>query len=321
MAPVGAAPLVQTRALVKRHYARGLLARGGSGTLAVDRVSLEIERARVFGLVGESGCGKSTLARALVWLDPPTSGDVFYDGVSLGTLSRRGLRALRTRMQIVFQDPNGALDPRMRVRQSMEEGLVTIGMPAAERERRVDELLDLVGVSPESASRYPHEFSGGQKQRIVVARALTLAPEFLVLDEPVSNLDVSVQAQIINLLLDLKERFSLTYLFITHDLHLVAYLSDRIGVMLRGRLVENASAEELLSHPLHPYTVRLFASVPGVDASHPPQPGRLADAAESVRAGCPFRPSCDRALSICAIEDPELRDVGAGHLAACHALV
>ena len=298
------------------------MGRARGGVLAVDRVSFSIPRGSVFGLVGESGCGKTTLARALLHLDPPTSGDVLFDGVDLGTLSRRDLRARRRRMQIVFQDPNSALNPRMRVRTSVEEGLRNLHTPRKERERRVRDLLELVGIPPEHADRYPHEFSGGQKQRLVVARSLTMEPEFLVLDEPVSNLDVSIQAQIINLLLDLKERLSLTYLFISHDLHLVAYLSDQVGVMYRGRLVETAPTERIMERPVHPYTLRLFSSVPGVTVppesvvEEPAGEGPAAARAATDR-GCPYRDLCPRRDARCGAEEPDLTDLGGGHRVAC----
>jgi oligopeptide/dipeptide ABC transporter ATP-binding protein len=313
------AGLIEVRGLSKRHRARGLH-RPGTGVLAVDRVSFAIERGSVFGLVGESGCGKTTLARAILHLDPPTSGDVLYDGVNLRELPRRALREQRRRMQIVFQDPNGALDPKMRIRDSMEEGLKNLHVPHAERRRRVEELLELVGIPAEHAARWPHEFSGGQKQRIVVARALTMDPDFLVLDEPVSNLDVSIQAQIINLLQDLRGRFDLTYLFISHDLHLVAYVSDRIGVMYRGRLVETADTGAIMARPRHPYTQRLFSSVPdavagGAAAAESP----AAEAAPDARrqGGCPYCGQCSRETSRCRDAAPELRDTGDGHLVAC----
>ena len=328
------AGLIEIHDLSKRHYQRGLLSRARGGVLAVDRVSFSIGKGSVFGLVGESGCGKTTLARALLFLDPPTSGDVFFDGVRMGSLSRRELRDRRERMQIVFQDPNSALDPKMRVRASVEEGLRNLGVPRRERERRVRELLELVGIRPEHASRYPHEFSGGQKQRIVIARALTMDPEFLVLDEPVSNLDVSIQAQIINLLLDLRQKFTLTYLFISHDLHLVAFLSDSIGVMYKGRLVEMASTAEIMSRPCHPYTQKLFSSVPGVvegagaeepsraEAADAPQGAQGAQGARGARSGltphgCPYFEACPRGDEECTREEPALVDIGGGHMVSC----
>ena len=310
--------LIEMRNLVKRHYQRGAAAARRSVPAAVDGVSLAIDSGTIFGLVGESGCGKTTLARSLLFLDPPTSGEVYFDGVRLGGLRPSELRALRRRMQIVFQDPNGALDPRRRVRNSMEEGLRNFRVPAAERLRRVDELLDFVGIPASNAARFPHEFSGGQKQRIVVARALTVDPQFIVLDEPVSNLDVSIQAQIVNLLLDVKERFSLTYLFISHDLHLVAYMSDRVGVMYRGRLVEVSPTSEIMARPLHPYTVRLFSSVPGVGANDrdgvddtPPLP------LPAAFRGCPYYGACQRGEPRCRDAVPALTEVRPGHLVAC----
>ncbi len=320
------AGLIEIRNLSKRHRARGLH-RPGAGVLAVDRVSFSIARGSVFGLVGESGCGKTTLARAVLRLDPPTSGDVLYDGESLAAMPRRRLREQRRKMQIVFQDPNGALDPKMRVRDSMEEGLKNLHVPPAERRRRVDELLELVGIPLEHAEKWPHEFSGGQKQRIVVARALTVAPDFLVLDEPVSNLDVSIQAQIINLLSELRARFALTYLFISHDLHLVAYVSDVIGVMYRGRLIEQAPTGAIMARPLHPYTRRLFSSVPDALVGEEGV-GEPADAAAAEPAagraeaatpghGCRYCGQCDRETARCRDDEPELRDVGGGHLVAC----
>jgi oligopeptide/dipeptide ABC transporter ATP-binding protein len=229
-------------------------------------------------------------------------------------------------MQIVFQDPNSALDPRMSIRGSLAEGLANRGLSPEARRRRVDELLELVGLQPRHAGRHPHEFSGGQKQRIVVARALSMEPQFLVLDEPVSNLDVSIQAQIINLLLRLKERLNLTYLFISHDLNLVAYLADRIAVMFCGRIVELARAEEMLGHPLHPYTLELFSAVPrlaGTAAEGWREVERQAEgpAAEpEVGRGCPYYPRCARGEWACAEIDPELTDLGGGHLVACYKL-
>ncbi len=254
--------LIQCRNVVKVHRGRGLdgVTRGFK---AVDDVSFFIEKSGNFGLVGESGCGKTTLARAILYLDPPTSGKVFFDGVELGGLRPRQLRAFRRRMQIVFQDPHSSLDPRMTVYDSLSEGLINIGMERAARTKKINRLLDLVGISSAQSSRFPHEFSTGQRQRIVIARALTMDPEFLVLDEPVSNLDVSIQAQVINLLLDIKEELKLTYLFISHDINLVAYVCDRIAVMYRGKIVEEASTEELFSNPKNEYTRTLLASVPG----------------------------------------------------------
>jgi len=314
-------PILEVRKLEKRYSASGILQRGRGGLAAVDGVSFAVEAGSTFGLVGESGCGKTTLARALLYLDPPTAGEVLFEGTQLGGLSRAGLRKFRKHMQIVFQDPNGALDSKMSVRASMGEGLANLGVPRAERDRRTAAALELVGIQPEHAGRYPHEFSGGQKQRITIARALSVDPRLLVLDEPVSNLDVSIQAQIINLLLDLKSRLALTYLFISHDLNLVAYLADRIAVMFRGRIVELGSTAQILEEPLHPYTRRLFASVPRLTGG--PIAPRMAAEGEAEEVplargtGCRYAERCSRGDLACAENDPELIEAGGGHLVAC----
>jgi oligopeptide/dipeptide ABC transporter ATP-binding protein len=313
-------PILEVRQLEKRHPASGILNRSRAGLKAVDGVSFTVEAGTTFGLVGESGCGKTTLARALLYLDPPTAGEVLFEGTPLGGLSRAGLRGFRRAMQIVFQDPNGALDPKMSVRASMGEGLANLGVPRGQRDRRTAAALELVGIQPAHAGRYPHEFSGGQKQRITIARALSVDPRLLVLDEPVSNLDVSIQAQIINLLLDLKERLALTYLFISHDLNLVAYLADSIAVMFRGRIVELASASRILHSPLHPYTRRLFASVPrltGERIALDNAEGSSEAEAPPVSGGCRYAARCERGDLACHSHEPELRDAGGGHLVAC----
>jgi oligopeptide transport system ATP-binding protein len=310
--------LVEIRKLVKEFYGRSLLTRKRGAFRAVDRVSFDVEKNTIFGLVGESGCGKTTVSRALLYLDPPTSGEVQFAGATIGGLSGKALRGYRRRMQIVFQDPNSALNPKMRIGASLEEGLINLGVSKLERVQRVEEMLELVGISRSHRNRYPHEFSGGQKQRIVVARALTMQPEFLVLDEPVSNLDVSIQAQIINLLLDLKDRLSLTYLFISHDLNLVAYLSDRIAVMFRGRIVELGSTEQIMERPVHPYTLKLFSASPSLHGTL--AAGDKIQEGESTTgptAGCPYAVQCDRKDTRCLAEEPELQDIGEGHLVAC----
>jgi oligopeptide transport system ATP-binding protein len=313
---------IEIRNLVKLYYGHGFLNRTKLAVRAVDRVSIGIDRNSVFGLVGESGCGKTTLARALLYLDPPTSGQVWFDGTLLGSLSSHALRLFRKRMQIVFQDPNSALDPKLRIQASLAEGLINRGLPSARRQQQIEKLLDLVGISPAHRSRYPHEFSGGQKQRIVIARALSMEPDFLALDEPVSNLDVSVQAQIINLLLDLKQKLALTYLFISHDLNLVAYFSDHIGVMYQGRLMELAAADELMNHPCHPYTLKLFSSVPGrqsVTAGARQEDTEISEMTVSAKspACCPYAGRCAMAGSICRQTEPELTEVRNGHRVAC----
>ncbi len=313
---------IEIKNLVKDFYGRGFLNRRKPAVRAVNHVSFNIERNTVFGLVGESGCGKTTLVRSILYLDPPTSGEIRIDGISLGTLSSRQLRSFRKRMQIVFQDPNSALNPKMRINDSLAEGLVNRGFPAPERNRRIKHLLDLVGIAAAHRSRFPHEFSGGQKQRIVIARALCMEPDFLVLDEPVSNLDVSIQAQIINLLLDLKKELALTYLFISHDLNLVVYFSDRLGVMYQGRLVELASAEEIMSNPCHPYTRKLFSSVPGKQAvieeddDAGPESSKRRKAA-IYAACCPYAAECPIGDRNCKEAEPVLKEIRKGHRVAC----
>ena len=279
--------------------------------VAVNDVSLNIRKNTIFGLVGESGCGKTTLARSVMFLDPPSSGKILFDGQNIVSLSKKAFKAYRSRMQIVFQDPNSALNPKMSIYNCMREGLVNRKYPKDKINAKIKDLLDLVGISSGHMKRFPHEFSGGQKQRIVIARALSMEPEFLVLDEPVSNLDVSIQAQIINLLLDLKDEFSLTYLFISHDLNLVSYLSDEVAVMYKGRVVESADTEKIMKEPLHPYTLKLFSSAPGKDSN------KLFEADENYREGLPdgftyFPPSADSV--------PQLVDVGKGHKVGCFSI-
>jgi ABC-type oligopeptide transport system ATPase subunit len=255
-------PLVSVCGLSKIFSARGFLGRKRK-IRAVDNVDLEIPRGKILGLVGESGCGKTTLSRCMLYLETPSQGQVIIDGTDISVLSGKELRTMRRKMQIVFQDPNSALNPKMKIKNSIGEGLENCGWSLPQRENLVCELLETVGISPDLRNQYPHEFSGGQRQRIVIARALAMNPELLILDEPVSNLDVSVQAQIINLLMDLKKKFNMTYLFISHDLNLTAYLSDYLAVMHQGKIVESGDIETVLTRPLHPYTCRLFGSVPG----------------------------------------------------------
>jgi len=313
---------VQIKSLTKEYYGSGLLQRKKHAVRAVDRVSFSIDRNTVFGLVGESGCGKTSLARSLLYLDPPTGGEVWIDKVLLGDLSVRALRAFRKRMQIVFQDPNSALNPKMRIDDSLAEGLVNMGVPPDERARRIGRLLDRVGIAGSHRRRYPHEFSGGQKQRLVVARALSTSPDFLILDEPVSNLDVSIQAQIINLMLDLKDELALTYLFISHDLNLVAYLSDMIGVMYQGRLVELGSTADIMEQAFHPYTQKLFSSVPGMQSLEPLEGGQDRQNVHKGRpvagfSGCPYAGNCPESEEACGSSIPDLIEVQPGHLVAC----
>ena len=313
---------IEIKNLVKQYFGHGFFDRHRLAVQAVDNVSLSIHRNTVFGLVGESGCGKTTLARALLYLDPPTSGEVWFDGTLLAELSVNQMRSFRKRMQIVFQDPDSALNPKMRIGDSLAEGLINRGLTAKERTEHIAKLLDLVGIAPAQRGRYPHEFSGGQKQRIVIARALTMEPDFLALDEPVSNLDVSIQAQIINLLLDLKKELSLTYLFISHDLNLVAYISDQIGVMYNGKLVELASTDQMMANPCHPYTLKLFSSVPGKQAVDETSEDVDAQGVKEnlpVRppAGCRYAVQCPLATQSCREAEPELKEIRKGHKVSC----
>ena len=316
---------VEIKNLEKTYYGHGFFKRSKSAVKAVDRVSFGIEKKGVFGLVGESGCGKTSLVRSVLYLDPPTDGEVWIDNTLLGGLKAAQLRSFRRRMQIVFQDPNSALNPKMNIQNSLEEGLINRGLEAGRRKELVNRTLDLVGISPSHSSRYPHEFSGGQKQRIVIARALCMEPDFLVLDEPVSNLDVSIQAQIINLLQDLKKELDLTYLFISHDLNLVAYLSDRIAVMFKGRLVETGMTNEIMDHPMHPYTLKLFSSIPGMDTtltrkddavSQETSTGSAKMTAVGVNA-CNYCDFCPMVGRKCREQEPQLETIEGSHKVDC----
>jgi oligopeptide/dipeptide ABC transporter ATP-binding protein len=317
------APLVEGRGLQKRYPLRGgLFGRARAWVRAVEDVSLAIRPGETLGLVGESGCGKSTLGRLLLRLTEPTAGDVLFEGRSLLGLAPRELRAARRRMQIIFQDPYGSLNPRMRVGSIVGEGLAIHGLGTrADRRRRVGELLELVGLHPDAARRYPHEFSGGQRQRIGIARALAVEPRFVVADEAVSALDVSIQAQIINLLQDLRRRLGLTMLFIAHDLRVVEHISDRVAIMYLGRIVEVGTREEIFERPRHPYTRALLSAVPVADPRRRvvrvPLAGEVPNPV-SPPTGCAFHPRCPHAEESCRRLVPPLERGAADHAAACH---
>jgi oligopeptide transport system ATP-binding protein len=317
--------LLEATDLVK-HFTTGGSAfnRGGELVHAVDGISLQVQSGETLGVVGESGCGKSTLGRLLVRLHEPTSGTIRFGGDDVTSLSRRQLRPYRREMQMIFQDPYASLNPRKRVGQILEDPFrIHHELDRAAARRRVRELLEVVGLSPDHVNRYPHEFSGGQRQRIGVARALALNPKLIVADEPVSALDVSIQAQVINLLDDLQDDFELTYVFIAHDLGVVHHVSDRIAVMYLGVIVELGPSDELFLHPVHPYTQALLSAIPAIEGEEEEvRRERIVLEGEvpspvDPPAGCRFHPRCRYATEICKVERPPLVDHG-GRFAACH---
>ena len=315
-------PLVSVKGLVKYYPIRGgLLNRTVAHVRAVDDVSFDIKEGETFGLVGESGCGKTTTGRTVLRLVPATAGQVLFQGQDIFKLKGGALKKARRDMQIIFQDPFGSLDPRMPIGEIIGEGLrIHEVTDKAEREQRVKEMMALVGLNAAYMPRYPHEFSGGQRQRIGIARALILHPKFVICDEPVSALDVSIQSQVLNLLKDLQQELHLTYLFIAHNLAVVKYISNRVGVMYLGKIVEIASSDELYTNPLHPYTKALLLAIPLPDPTLKRKRLVLTgDVPSPVNppSGCRFHPRCSMVMDICSKEEPEFKNVGDDHCAAC----
>ena len=317
------APLLTVTDLKKYFRVRGGVLWGEAGLVrAVDGVSFTLSKGETLGLVGESGCGKSTTGRCILRLLEPTAGRVVFDGLSVFDAGREEMRRLRRQMQIIFQDPYSSLNPRMSVEQIVGEGMVIHRLArGAERRDRIADLLRKVGLSPDHMKRYPHEFSGGQRQRIGIARALAVSPSLIIADEPISALDVSIQAQVLNLLQDLQEEFGLTYLFIAHDLRVVEHISDRVAVMYLGQIVELADSRELYRNPLHPYTQALMSAIPIPDPTvkreriilkgDPPSPLR-------PPSGCRFHTRCPKRFEPCDRQEPVFREVQRGHWVSCH---
>ena len=324
--PLSTAPLLTVRGL-RMHFpvTEGIVRRRVTGEVkAVDGIDFTVARGETMGLVGESGCGKTTTGRCILRLEKPTGGEILYDGQDIAGLKGKDLRSLRQRIQVIFQDPYSSLNPRMKIGDIIAEPMHVHGIEpdAKKRNARVRELLAECGLNPNFADRYPHEMSGGQRQRVGIARALAMKPEFIVCDEPVSALDVSIQAQVVNLLEDLREKFGLTYLFIAHDLSVVRHLCQRVAVMYLGRIVEMATCDDLFDAPLHPYTRALLAAVPVPDPSveqgrdFRPVQGEV-PSPMNPPSGCVFHPRCPMAVERCKHQRPEPREIRPGHVVAC----
>lgn len=315
--------LISAENLQKYFPVKGFLGGKTRYLKAVDGVTMEIFKGETFGLVGESGCGKSTLGRTLIRMYDVTGGKLFYKGTDITHASHKEMQQFKNKMQIIFQDPYSALNPFWNVEEILSEPLIQLGTAAGERKEKIQHLLNKVGMKPDDLYKFPHEFSGGQRQRIGIARALTVEPEFIMCDEPIAALDVSIQAQVVNMLEDLQNEMGLTYLFAAHDLSMVKYISSRIGVMYLGNLVELASSKDLYDKPLHPYTRALLSAIPIADPKTGRERKRIKLEGElpspmDVPKGCHFAPRCVYATERCKEENPVMRELETGHMVACH---
>jgi oligopeptide transport system ATP-binding protein len=313
--------LLEVKNLTKYYpVTAGLISRQVGNIKAVDNVSLELSEGEILGLVGESGCGKSTLGKTILRLEEPTGGSVWFKGINMAGINKKGLRALRRDIQIIFQDPDSSLDPRMSVGDSIAEAFIVHGIGnERERQNRITELMGKVGLEASQAVMFPHELSGGQKQRIGIARSLAVNPRLIVADEPVSALDVSIQAQILNLLLDLQTEYNLSYLFIAHDLSVIKYISSRVAVMYLGKIVEMAGKNELFQNYLHPYTEALLSAVPGIKKGSLKRILLKGEVPSPLNPppGCHFHTRCHRVMPICHQDEPELQEINTGHQVSC----